>query len=104
VSELGLGTLAFVTFGHAPLAQGWAPEPEQVRHAARDLTWRVTAVLDGWEHPGHLQETRGQATVTNWWRLKVSGPLPGHPGERGEFIMEVATYGHRPGWWITVEQ
>jgi hypothetical protein len=67
------------------------------------ITWRVTEVLDGWEHPGSPQEMLGQATVTRWWQLKVSGPLPGRPAERGEFVMEVSPFGHRPGWWITVD-
>jgi hypothetical protein len=33
--------------------------------------------------------------------LKVSGPLPGRPAERGEFVMEVSAYGKPSGWWIT---
>jgi hypothetical protein len=31
----------------------------------------------------------------------VSGPLPGRPAERGEFVMEVSFHGDPPGWWIT---
>jgi hypothetical protein len=31
------------------------------------------------------------------WFSKVSGPLPGRPAERGEFVTEVNAYGDRPG-------
>jgi hypothetical protein len=34
---------------------------------------------------------------------EVSGPLPGDPAKRGEFVMEVSAYGDPSGWWITVE-
>jgi hypothetical protein len=45
----------------------------------------------------------GKATLIKWWLLKVSGPLPGRPAERGEFVMEVSLYGAPAGWWITAE-
>jgi hypothetical protein len=63
----------------------------------------VTEILDSWQHPRRPEETLDVADLTKWWLLKVSGPLPGRPAERGEFVMEVSTYGHPPGWWIIVD-
>jgi hypothetical protein len=31
----------------------------------------------------------------------VYGPRPGRPGEGGRFMLEVCSYGHVPGEWIT---
>jgi hypothetical protein len=46
--------------------------------------------------------------LTSWQRyrlpLKVSGPMPGRPAERGEFVMEVSSTATRPGWWITLDR
>jgi hypothetical protein len=102
VSEDASGVRALVTFGHAPLAQGWGLEPQRVQHAGLGLSWLVTEVLDSWEAEDYV-EMRGQPDVTRWWRLKVYGPLPGKPTGTGEFVMEVSAYGDRPGWWIAVE-
>ena len=44
----------------------------------------------------------GKAALIKSWLLKVFGPLPGRPAERGEFVMAVSDYGARSSWWITV--
>ena len=62
----------------------------------------MTGLLDRWQHPGRAEDTLGKATLT-WWLLKVSGPLPGRPAERGEFVMEISHCGDRRCWWITVD-
>jgi hypothetical protein len=62
----------------------------------------VTEILDRWAHPGRAEDTIGKPVLIKWRLLKVSGPLPGRPAERGEFTMEVSSYGDPPGWWITV--
>jgi hypothetical protein len=67
------------------------------------ITWDVIAILDRWAHPGRPEDTLGKAILIKWWLLRVCGPLPGRPAERGEFVMEVSFYGSPPGWWITVE-
>ncbi len=36
--------------------------------------------------------------------MRVSGPLPGNPSEKGEFVITVCRYGDRPGWWISPEE
>ena len=61
----------------------------------------MTEILDRWQHHRPPEETLGKPTLTQWWLLKVCGPLPGRPAERGEFVMNVSSYGHPPGWWIT---
>jgi hypothetical protein len=61
----------------------------------------VTGFIDSWKHAGRPRETWGQVTVTSWWVLPVSGPLPGCLAEPGEFVLEVSRYADRPGWWIT---
>jgi hypothetical protein len=38
------------------------------------------------------------------FRVRVSGPLPGNPSEKGEFVITVCRYGDRPGWWISPEE
>jgi hypothetical protein len=58
----------------------------------------VTGILYRWAHPGRAEDTTGKATLIKWRLLKVSGPLPGRPAERGEFVMQVSFYGSPPGW------
>jgi len=103
VNDRAAGVPARVAFNPAPPARGSGLEPERVEHLQLGITWRVTEILDRWQHPGRVQETWGRATVAKWWLLKVSGPLPGRPGVTGEFVMEISAYGHRSRWWITVE-
>lgn len=59
--------------------------PEVIRHARLGLSWTVLAVLE------------------NWFRVRVSGPLPGKPLQAGEFVMVVRRYGDWAGWWIAPE-
>jgi hypothetical protein len=101
VSEPNLGVPGWVTFNRASLIHSWGLKPELVEHSTLGITWLVTEILDSWQHPGQPRDLWGQATAIRWWRLKVSGPLPGRPAERGEFIMEITKYGDPPGWWIT---
>lgn len=68
-------------------------------HATLPLAWLVTEALDG-SAPGRPQETRW-AGCHQAVAAEGSGPLPGRPAERGEFVMKVQAHGHRPGWWIT---
>ena len=91
--------LARISFNHAP--SGRSLEPKQVEHLQLGITWDVTGILDRWQHPGRAEDTIGKATLIKWWLLKVSGPLPGRPDKRGEFVMETSFYGSPPGWWIT---
>jgi hypothetical protein len=79
VSDAHLGVLAFVTFGWKPLGQGDGTEPHRVRHSALGITWIVTEVLGGWQHPGGAAGVYGQADAIEWWQLEVSGPLPARP-------------------------
>ena len=101
MSEPRFGISAQVRFDHPPSGRGL--EPKRVEHLQLGITWDVTEILDSWQHPRPPEETLGQPTLTKWWLLKVSGPLPGRPAERGEFVMEVSAYGAPPGWWIRVE-
>ena len=64
----------------------------------------MTEILDRWQHPGQAEDTIGKPVLIKWGLLGVSGPLGGHPADRGEFAMEVSFYGDPPGWWITVER
>jgi hypothetical protein len=100
VSEPRFGISAQVRFDHPPSGRGL--EPKRVEHLQLGLAWYVTEILDRWEHPRSPEQTLGKPVLIKWWQLKVSGPLPGRPAERGEFIMEISFYGDPPGWWITV--
>jgi hypothetical protein len=102
VSDRRLGIPTRISFDHAPAAPGL--EPRRVEHLQFGITWDVTGILDSWAHPGRPEDTLGKPDLIKWWLLKVSGPLPGHPAERGEFIMEVSFYGDPAGWWIAVDQ
>ena len=63
----------------------------------------MTAILDHWEHPGRPEDALGKAILIKWWLLRVAGPLPGRPAERGEFTMEISFHRDPPDWWITVQ-
>jgi hypothetical protein len=99
VNESSRGVIARVRFNHP--SSGRDLEPRQVEHLQYGITRRVTEILDRWEHPGSPEQMLGKPVLIKWWLLKVSGPLPGRPAERGEFVMEVRFYGSSPGWWIT---
>ena len=88
-------------FSHAPSGRGL--QPERVEHLQFDITWDVTGILDHWQHPGRAEQWLGKATLTKWWLLKVSGPLPWCPTDHGEFVMQVSRYGDRRLWWITAD-
>ena len=62
----------------------------------------MTKILDRWEHPGSPEQTPGKPGLVKWWLMKVSGPLPGRPAGRGEFVMQASFHGDPPGWWITI--
>jgi hypothetical protein len=72
-----------------------------IRHAQRPMAWMVWGTLESWRAPAR-EDLRGQHDVTQWHRLRVSGPLPWQPEEYGEFILTVRRYGDTRGrWWIT---
>ena len=89
MSEPSRGVIARVSFNHPP--SGCGLESKRVaEHLQLGISWYVTEILDRWAHPGRAEDTLGKATLIKWWLLKVSGPLPGRPAERGEFVMEVS--------------
>jgi hypothetical protein len=75
-----------------------------VYHLALGYSWRVHAVLGQWTHPGFPGRTYGRPVIARRLRLQVSGPLPGRPRRRGEFIMIATMYGTGYHWWIRPEQ
>jgi hypothetical protein len=93
------GVEAYLDQRRAPMAGGMIPE--LVTHIRLGLTWQVIEVLDHWEHPDGMK-ARG-AVVREAWKMRVAGPLPGRPGERGEFVMTARVYSHVGGWWIAPE-
>jgi hypothetical protein len=74
--------------------------PERITHVAAGLHWEVLEVLDHWQHPEGMK-ARGSA-CTEAWKLRVRGPLPGGPQDKGEFVMIAKGYADRPYWWITL--
>jgi hypothetical protein len=73
--------------------------PEIIRHGTLCLKWEVLAVLEDWTTPRY-HDSVGTPAETRRFRVRAHGPLPGNPAENGEFVMRVARYGDRPGWWI----
>ena len=51
--------------------------------------------LDGWAHPSWPGKTYQKQIVEKRYRLRVFGPSPGRPDERGEFVMIATAYGNR---------
>jgi hypothetical protein len=76
--------------------------PTVIRHTRLGLEWKVLAVLEDWTTPRY-HDAVGTAAVTKFFRVRVCGPLPGLPGEDGEFVMIICRYGNRPNWWIRPE-
>ena len=89
-----------------PRAFGQVPGmlPLRIRHAGRPVEWEVIRVLQEWGRPELAAEEHGleDPAVIAWYRLQVYGPLPGQPGTRDHFVLELRAYGDRPGWWVTV--
>ena len=83
-----------------PIGSGFGNVPTRVHHGNLGLVWMVEEVLWHWQRAGKRYSLPG-SVLTERWRLHVNGHMPGEPGERGKFVMEVRTYGDRPGWWIT---
>ena len=52
-----------IAFGYGPPA-GPGLRPVRVEHAQLGITWDVTGILDSWQHPGRVEQTLGQATLT----------------------------------------
>jgi hypothetical protein len=84
----------------ANLAQGAGWLPYEVIHARLRLRWQVLKVLDAWVHPAWPEGTYRKPVIERRYRLRVRGPLPGYPGQRGVFIMVATAYGDRASWWI----
>jgi len=74
--------------------------PVAIRHARLDLSWEVMQVLEDWT-TREYHAVAGTPAVMKQFTVRVRGPLPGHPGETGEFTMAVRRYGDREAWWIT---
>jgi hypothetical protein len=53
-------------------------------------------VLEDWTTPRYYDAV-GTPAETRRFRVRVSGPLPGNPSEKGEFVMTVRRYGDRSG-------
>ena len=60
-------------------------------------------MLEDWTTLRHYDAV-GTPAEMGRFRVRVSGPLPGNPSEKGEFVMTVRRYGDRPGWWISPEE
>jgi hypothetical protein len=85
----------------ATLGDEW--QPVSLYHAALGFRWKVREVLDGWTHPGWPSRTYKKPIIEKQYRLRVFGPLSGRPDQLGQFVMIVAAYGNRHGWWIRPE-
>lgn len=101
VSEPSRDVIAWVRFNHPPSGRGL--EPKRVEHLQFGSTCIVTEILDCREHPRSPEQMLGKPDLIRWWLLKVSGPMPGHPADRREFVMQASACGDPRGWWITVE-
>jgi hypothetical protein len=82
----------------ASLADGW--EPRRVHHLGLGLHWEVLEILESWTHPGWPRETYKKPVIERRHRLRVHGPLPGCPGQDGDFTMIATAYGDKDHWWI----
>jgi hypothetical protein len=89
-----LGVRALVTRG--PWGQS-----EQIRHATLGLKWQVLEVVEHWQRPDDSPAGEGQPVLLAREVVLVDGPRPGRPGESGRFMLEVCSYGHVDGWWVT---
>jgi hypothetical protein len=49
------------------------------------------------------RENEPRRSLREAWRMRVAGPLPGRPGERGEFVMTARVCSRIGGWWIAPE-
>jgi hypothetical protein len=67
-------------------------QPVTLCHVARGLRWQVREVLDGWTHPGWPGRAYQKPVAQKWYRLRVFGPLPGRPDQRGKFVMIATSY------------
>jgi hypothetical protein len=76
--------------------------PLTIRHAELELSWSVLEVVEQWTTPD-FEHDDGTAMELKWYRVRVTGPLPGRPSVAGEFGLIVRRYGDRPGWWVSPE-
>jgi hypothetical protein len=91
---------ATIDFRRAPMGGGLLPET--ITHVELGLRWQVLEVLEHWRHPEGMKA--GGSAVIEAWRLRVSGPLPGRPGELGVFALTARNHADRPYWWIWPER
>jgi hypothetical protein len=65
--------------------------PLRIRQAGRRLEREVGRVLQEWGRPELAagEHDLDDPAVIAWYRLEVYGPLPGQPGERDYFVMEI---------------
>ena len=72
--------------------------PLTIRHAELDLVWSVLELLEVWTTPDFEEDLRSSMELKRY-RVRVTGPLSGHPSETGEFTMIVRRLGDSPSWW-----
>jgi hypothetical protein len=82
-------------------ADGPPPRLELVRHVTLGLSWRVDEVLQAWTHPYCFSTAFRESAELRRYKFRVHGPLPGRPGEKGEFILVARLYRDRRGWWTS---
>lgn len=92
---------AVITFTPMDPARPGPQRPTVIRHASLALTWQVLEVLECWTHPHLYSATFTEPAVRRRYRLRLHGPLPGRPGERGAFPMVLRLYTDRSGWWMS---
>jgi hypothetical protein len=85
----------------AEVIRGPWGQPERIKHATLGLTWRVLQVIETWDRPEDSPAGEGRPVLLRREVVLVDGPRPGRPGESGRFILEVCSYGHVPGEWVT---
>jgi hypothetical protein len=95
---------AVITFGPMDPASPGPPRPTLIQHALLDLTWRVLQVLEYWINPRQFSVIHTEPKVRRRYQLRVHGPLPWRPGERGVFVVVVHEYTDRRGWWMAPSQ
>jgi hypothetical protein len=85
----------------AHVTRGPWGQPEQIRYATLGLRWEVLEVVETWERPDDSRAGEGRAVLLSREVVLVEGPRPGRPGESGRFLLEVCSYGHVDGEWLT---
>lgn len=59
------------------------------------MEWWIEEILDDRRGGGHDDDP-----IRREYRFRVTGPIPGRRGERGEFVMVATSYERRTSWWV----